>query len=201
MNNTLRYLVAAAFGAALTTAEAGSFSYSYVDGAYRDVQVKAAGEKFDMNGYDISASYLIHPNVFVRGTFGTFSGDETIRGINVDVEQDAWKLGAGYIFPINGKTDFYVAYDHENRDVKLKSPIRLSEDVEINSVEAGVRFKPITTIELFGTIGYFDADGSDNDVGFRLGGIADLSKNLGLGVEFANLYDEETTRLFARVRF
>lgn len=201
MKKSFNALVVLAVAAAYGSAHASEFNYSFVEGGYSSLDAKSGGVSADLNGYDIRGSYQIHPNFFVRGGFGVYDGDIDAFGLDADVEMDSWQIGVGYILPINRKTDVFFAIDHDERDIKLKSPFNFTDDVAVNSIEAGLRFKPITTVELFASIGHFDAEGGDNDLGFKLGGIAELSKKVGLGVSYEESFDLDTSRIFVRVAF
>lgn len=201
MQKSIKTFVALAVAAVIGSAKASDFNYNFIEGGYSNLDAKSGGISADLNGVDVRGSYQIHPNIFLRGGFGVYDGDVEAFGFDGDVEMDSWQIGAGYILPINRKTDVFFAIDHEERDIKLKSPFNFSDDVAVNSIEAGLRFKPITTIELFASLGHFDAEGGDNDLGFKLGGIAELSDKVGLGVSYEESFDLDTSRVFVRVAF
>jgi len=72
---------------------------------------------------------------------------------------------------------------------------------EINAIEAGLRFKPITTLEMIATAGYFDADGSDTNFGYSIGGLFDLADNVKLGLTYGDRLDTEYNRVYVQVSF
>ncbi|TDQ49380.1 outer membrane beta-barrel protein [Permianibacter aggregans] len=201
MKKSTQALVALAIATTVGSVQASDFNYNFVEGSYSNLDAKTGGISADANGFDVRGSYLIQPNIFLRGGFGIFDGDVDAFGFDGDIEMDSWQIGAGYILPINRKTDVFFAIDHEERDIKLKSPFNFKDDVAVNSIEAGLRFKPITTVELFASLGHFDAEGGDNDLGFKLGGIAELSSKVGLGISYEESFDLDTSRVFVRVAF
>jgi len=138
---------------------ASSFSYNFVELGYADQKNDVLSSAADQNGYDIHGSYEFHPSFFAQAYYTDQDGEQTIAQQSIDFKNRQWSLGAGWHTTLNTKSDVFVIYSYENNSVSFAHANLSKVDRDINAIEAGVRFKPITTIEVFASLSYLDADG------------------------------------------
>ena len=180
---------------------AGSFSYNFVELGYADQEIDLLSNSADQNGYDIRGSYEFHPSFFAQAYYTDQDGEQTIEQQSVDFKNRVWSLSAGWHTALNAKSDVFVMYSYENNAVSFDHSDLEKEDRDVNAIEAGVRFKPITTIEIFASAAYLDADGSENDTGYKLGTQFSLADNVHLGLSYGERFNSDFSRVYLQVSF
>lgn len=201
MHSFINRLSFALFALSALPVYAGSFSYNFVELGYADQKHDVLNSAADQNGYDIHGSYEFHPSFFAQAYYTDQDGEQTIAQQNIDFKNRQWSLGAGWYTTLNNKSDVFVIYSYENNSVSFAHANLSKVDRDINAVEAGVRFKPITTIEVFASLAYLDADGSENDTGYKLGSQFSLADNVHLGLSYGERFNSEYSRVFLQVSF
>jgi Ax21 family sulfation-dependent quorum factor len=159
----LALLAAAPFAASA----ADGISYNYVQGSY----VSTNTDGGDANGWGLSGSVAVHPNVHLFGSYAK----QDIDGTSADFDQ--WRLGAGYNRAISARTDFVadVAYDKYDAGGGL--------DFDGYSVEGGVRSALMPNLEGYAKLGYEDGDQFDGDIYGRLGAQYKFNPNWGVAAD------------------
>ena len=158
---------------------AEGISYNYVQGNY----VYTNTDSGNADGWGLSGSAAVHPNVHVFGNYA----NQKINGTGVDF--DLWRVGVGYNTAISAKTDFVgnVAYD------KFDAGGGFSSDGY--SIEGGVRSALTPMLEGYAMLGYEDGDTYNGDVYGRLGAQVKFNPNWGVSadVKVANGGDTQWT--------
>ena len=96
-----RYALMAVFLAGSATASANDLSYSYIEGGvnYLDPDGLDSGYGFGVNG-----QFAFANRFFAWGAFS--NADVDIPNSNVEVDVQAFAIGAGYYHPVTENTDF-----------------------------------------------------------------------------------------------
>lgn len=176
-----RSFIALALMAALPFAAsaADGLSYNHVQGSY----VSTNTDSGNADGWGLSGSVAVHPNVHLFGNYA----NQKIDGTSVDFDQ--WRVGAGYNRTISPKADFVanVAYD------KLDAGGGISADGY--SVEGGVRAALTPMLEGYAMLGYEDGNNYSGDAYGRLGAQVKFNQTWGVAadVKIANGGDTQWT--------
>ena len=174
----LALVAALPFAASAQDANSG-LNYNYVQGSYVSTNTDAG----DADGWGLSGSVAVHPNVHLFGSYANQKIDGTSAGF------DQWRVGAGYNKSISAKTDFVatVAYD--------KFDAGAGVDFDGYSVEGGVRSALAPKFVGYAMLGYEDGDQFDGDVYGRLGAQVKFNQSWGIGadVKIANGGDTQWT--------
>lgn len=152
-------------------------SYSTLDLDYVDSEL----DPFDGDGFSIDLSGSIHDHFFLKVAYSEV--DTEISGFELDVERTS--LGVGFhASPGPEKLDMYTQITYE--DVQAESDLdRFDADDGGFGVEVGARFAIMPKLELYGAVRYLDvSDYFDGDVGGSAGVVFDLTKWLGLNLEY-----------------
>lgn len=136
------------------TLQAADFSYNYAQLRYDDIEFTIPGSvvNIDGDGFGVSGAFEITPDLFITADFITY---DLIAGLELDV----WDIGIGYHRSINPKTDLVAGFAIGNLEIETL-------DLDIMSINAGMRHRLNDKVELGAQIKYVDYDGNDSDTRF-----------------------------------
>lgn len=163
-------------------------SYSFLDARY----VTVDGDGADADGYGISASFLVHPNVFL---FGGYADVESDGGI--DVETTTISGGVGFRHGVSGAVDLVGSAAAVNADVDV--PGFGSDDDTGFALEGGVRALLTPMFEIGGAVTYIDIFEED-ETDFVASGLLHLGAS-GFSVGASYAVDAEALSVGGRFNF
>ena len=155
-------------------AHADGLSYSYLEGAYINSDVDNFNE--DVDGLALRGSFEITDQVFL---FGSFS-DQSTSIFGSDVDLTAFRIGAGYAWPIAKNVDVYGRIGYARVEADLPGP-NLSDDGYTLGV--GMRGRVIEPLELEGAVNYTDLNDSGDDTSLGLAARYFFTPQFAVGVE------------------
>lgn len=177
----------AVLAATLSTANATDFNYSYVEGAYQDIDLNGV----DSEAFDFLGSYDVVPGFNVIAGYATGKTDNMAGGSDLDF--DTLSLGLGYHAPVAENTDFTA-------NLKLiKQDMDLVGDDTGYGFGIGVRHMLTDTIEVGSNIDFVDIYDAD-DTTFRVDSRFFVNKEISLGLAYSTS-SEEVDIFSAGVRF
>ena len=177
-------------------------SYSYVQGGYvwldGDDDI-VPGVDGDGDGWAVSGSAAIHPNIFLIAGYSKVDLDD----VNVDIK--TWDVGIGGNYTVAEKTSIYATAAYA--DGKAEG---YGESIDENgyALGAGVRYMLVTDfirasvldgIEFEGSIDYVDFDDIGDDTSFSAGVLFHVNSFVGLGVQGS--WGDDANTYVAGIRF
>lgn len=180
MNKKLIALASAlALGASAAHAD---LSYTYVEAGYMDFNDNG---DFDTDATYLQGSFSLTDSLFIKASWTGEDGDWKEFGHKIDVDGDRWGIGLGAHTSLLPGLDlvFGAEYANADSDLKLRGPLANADesvDADIWSLDAGLRFKPITWLEVYGTYTYSFID-TDAEL---LGDDEDSTSDLEIGARF-----------------
>ena len=169
------------------TVMAGDPNYDYLEARYL---LDADLDNLDGDGIRFAGSYRFTPQVFGFAEYDTVDLD------NVSADFDIFKIGAGFIHPLNTtwNADLSLAYVDAETDSR-----GLRFDDSGFEISGGVRAMIRPNIGVRASLNYIDIE--DDDTYFTLGGDYHFLPNLSAGVEIDLGADYETLSIGARYLF
>lgn len=163
----LRYLSIGVLILSSATALAEGPSYSYIQAAYKEIDLDIGDLDADGDGYEVTGTVAINESWFVFAGYSSYGLDSPYRG-----DVDRLKIGGGWHQPINSTTDWFVTASYLNDEYRSSSEDGFG-------VGGGVRSMFSPSLELYVQANYEDVVDDD----FSLGGGAwyTLTGNLALG--------------------
>lgn len=150
-----------AAGHAVAQERGERFSYSYAELGY----FSSDRDDITTNGLGVRASYAIAPQLHLfadyidlKGEFGPFNADsETIR------------IGVGVNWPSNRNVDLIGRVAYVSSDVNFNAPGLGGADEDGVGIEAGLRHRASSRLEITGSVEYVRFDGDEDDTSLNLG--------------------------------
>jgi len=176
-------------------------SYNYLQAGYAwfDADDIASGVDGDGDGWAVSGSAAIHPNIHLIAGYADASFDD------FDVDLTTWEVGIGGNYTVAPKTSIFgtVAY----ADGKAKG---YGESIDENgyALGAGIRYMLVTDfirasvldgIEFEGSIDYVDFDDIGDDTSFSAGVLFHINSFVGLGI--GGTWGNDVNSYVAGIRF
>jgi len=171
----------------MSTASATDFKYSYIEGAYQDIDL----DGLDGEAYKVSGSYNLNSNINVIGEYTNGEITNPMGGSDLNFDEAA--IGLGYHTGISSATDFtanikLVAHDND-----------LTGDDTGYGVGVGIRHMLTDKIEVGSNIDYVDV----NDIGdttFKLNSRYHLNDRASFGLSYSTS-EESNDIISGGVRF
>jgi hypothetical protein len=198
--------ISSVFSASLS---ASDLNYSYIEGEF---QITSSGDDFESDdAYSISASYQFMDKVYAFGGFfkgsGTMVAPSKLENakVKLNYDLDGYRLGAGYIHPINTNWDanFTVGFEKTDYDRDGETELFIYKDSVKDDgmfVGAGVRGMLNPEVELSASLVYASADEVvDTSVKLDLSGQYYFMENVSAGLSAT--IDSNNTSIFAQGRF
>ena len=198
----LTILTSACLALLAQSAAAKGFSYSYVEGGYRNLDADSVeGDGFEA-GFSFGAMEYLH----IVGRYSRLWIDEVDGASSVDLDLDEFKIGFGGNYPILDKVDLVLdaVYVDEQLTGKAKATgtsfkTRVNEKNEGYEVTFYGRVQALKKLEMTPHMIYRDVS-SDSDTGFGLGLVYNFHKKFSLRVRGTHFSDDSTTNLFLGMR-
>ena len=172
------------------------FNYDFIEATYSSLTVETGTIDIDGNGFSVSGSFSISPNVAFTASFGTESYD---RFLGVDVDANSTILGITGHTSTGSKTDIVGGFSVLMGEVEESDGFTtLSYDDTGNIIEFGFRHMVTDTVELTAIFSRTDIfDDTSNQTGFGLRFYSD--EKLSLGVGYATGDDVDALLFIVRI--
>jgi len=175
-----RYFLAVIILAVPVRAISQEFNYDFIEGTYSSSTVDTGFGDIDGNGFSVSGSFSISPNVAFAAGFGTESYD---RFLGVDLDANSTVFGITGHSSSGSKTDIFGSFSVLMGEIEASDGFTtISDDDTGNIIEFGIRHMVTDTVEL--TVGFSRTDIFDdtgNQTGFGLRFYSDEKLSLGVG--------------------
>ena len=143
-------------------------SYDYVQGTYSSLTDSSLGIDIDANGFFVSGSVSISPNIALKALYGTTSFDR-VAGLDIDTTEFDFGITAHTL--VTPETDISATFSVVNADTEISDGFTtLSDDDTGNAISIGVRHMASDIAELnlgFSRVDIFDDTGSSFGFGVR----------------------------------
>jgi hypothetical protein len=166
-----------------SSALASDVNYRFVEGSYL---LDAELENADGDGLRVAGSFRINNEIYAFGEYDTVDLDD----ISVDV--DVFKLGVGYIYPLDATWDANFSLAYADVDTSLPA----YNDGSGYELSGGVRAMIQPHIEVRAQMNYMDID--DSDTYFTIGGSYFFQPNLAASIDLDLGADYETLAIGVR---
>ena len=210
MNNK-RFLVVLASACLALLAQsvvAKGFSYTYMEGGYRNIDA----DSIEADGFEAGFSFGAMEYLHILGRYSRLFVDDIDGTSSSDLDIDEFKIGFGGNYPILDKVDLvldavYVdeqitgkAKVHNDDYVRGKEPkVRVNDKEEGYEATFSARVQALKKLEMTPHVVYRDV-GSDSDTGFGLGLVYNFHKKFSLRFRGTSFSDDSATNLFVGMR-
>ncbi len=164
-------------------AQAGDFSYTYVDVAYVNTDPDGIGE--DLDGLALRGSLGITDDVFIFASYADQGADFG----PFDIDLETYELGGGYAWHVSPTLDVYGKISYVSAEA---SGGGFSADDDGFGLAAGMRGWVMDKLELEGALRYVDLSDSGDDTTFVAAGRYHFTEAFAAGLE-AEIGDDATT--------
>jgi len=191
MKKQCKYFAGAALMAVGLSANAGSFSYNYVQLGYSSSETKVAGVDIDGSGYGIAGSLALNDTFFVTGA-AAHSELDIPQSNNAKV----YGLTIGARTALSDKVDAYASLSAIRGETKV---LNLSRSDTGYGLDAGLRFAATDKLELgldLGTADVFDV----NSTSFGVSAKYKLTDKVSAGIGYTSS-SEDSTAFVVSMRF
>jgi len=211
MNNKrfLVVLASACLALLAQSAAAKGFSYTYMEGGYRNINA----DSIEADGFEAGFSFGAMEYLHILGRYSRLFVDELDGASDAgDLDIDEFKIGFGGNYPILDKVDLvldvvYVdeqitgkARVHNDAYVRGKEPrVRVNDKEEGIETTFSARVQALKKLEMTPHVVYRDV-GSDSDTGFGLGLVYNFYKKFSLRFRGTHFSDDSATNLFVGMR-
>jgi hypothetical protein len=204
MNNKrfLVVLASACLALLAQSAAAKGFSYTYMEGGYRNIDADSIeGDGFEA-GFSFGAMEYLH----ILGRYTRLFVDDVDGLSSVDLDIDEFKIGFGGNYPILDKVDLVLDAVYVDEQITGKARVNGSSfKTRINDKEEGyeatfsARVQALKKLEMTPHVVHRDV-GSDSDTGFGLGLVYNFHKKFSLRFRGTRFSDDSATNLFVGMR-
>ena len=204
MNNKrfLVVLASACLALLAQSAAAKGFSYTYMEGGYRNIDA----DSLEADGFEAGFSFGAMEYLHILGRYSRLFVDDVDGLSSVDLDIDEFKIGFGGNYPILDKVDLVldavyvdeqITGDARKGDNSFKSNINDKEEGYEATFSA--RVQALKKLEMTPHVVYRDV-GSDSDTGFGLGLVYNFYKKFSLRFRGTHFSDDSATNLFVGMR-
>ncbi|MDZ7644999.1 MAG: hypothetical protein U5K76_12780 [Woeseiaceae bacterium] len=160
------------------TLQAAELSYDYAELRYLNGEIEAGGADVDGDGFELAGSMQLAENVHLFGSYQALDFD-----FNVDTS--ALEIGAGYMMPVDTRTDFVARLSYV--DGEVDTGFRDADDSGIG-LSAGFRRMFTPQIEGRAFINHTELDESDGETTIEVAGDYFFNDEFaaGLSLEFGD---------------
>ena len=183
---------------------AKGFSYTYVEGGYRNIDADSG----EADGFEAGFSFGAMKYMHILGSYSRLWVDDIDGLSSVDIDIDEFKIGFGGHYPVLDWMDLSLdaVYVDEQITGKArpkgstsKSKSRINDKAEGYEATFSARIQALKKLEMTPHVTYEDV-GSDSDTGFGLGLVYNFYKKFSLRVKGTHFSDDSTTDLFIGMR-
>jgi hypothetical protein len=204
MNNK-RFLVVLASACLVLLAQSAAakgFSYTYMEGGYRNVDA----DSIEADGFEAGFSFGAMEYLHILGRYTRLFVDDVDGLSSVDLDIDEFKIGFGGNYPILDKVDLVLDAMYVDEQITGKARVDgNSFKTRINDKEEGyeaifsARVQALKKLEMTPHVVHRDV-GSDSDTGFGLGLVYNFHKKFSLRFRGTRFSDDNATNLFVGMR-
>jgi len=204
MNNK-RFLVVLASACLVLLAQSAAakgFSYTYMEGGYRNIDA----DSVEADGFEAGFSFGAMEYLHILGRYSRLWVDDVDGLSSVDLDIDEFKIGFGGNYPILDRVDLVLDAFYVDEQITGKArPKGASFKTRINDKEEGyeaifsARVQALKKLEMTPHVAYRDV-GSDSDTGFGLGLVYNFYKKFSLRFRGTHFSDDSATNLFVGMR-
>ena len=196
MLKTTKHLLAISIMAISTNAMSKDISYDYVQGTYSSLTDSSLGVDIDADGFAVSGSFSVSPNIAVTALLGSTSFDRTA---GVDIDTNEFDFGITAHTSVAPGTDIFGNFSIVNGEVEASYGFTtISDDDTGNSITVGLRHMPSESVELsaaFTRVDIFDDTGNTTGFGVRFY----ANEKISFGVGYSTGDDVDALILGARI--
>jgi hypothetical protein len=181
---------------------ARGFSYSYVEGGYRNVDA----DSFEADGAEAGFSFGALEYMHILGSYSHLWVDSVDGLSSIDLDMDEFKIGFGGHYPILDRVDLVLDAVYVDEEINGKarpsgtsSRTRVNEDEEGYEATFSARVQALKQLEMTPHVTYRDV-GSESDTGFGLGLVYNFYKKFSLRIKGTHFSDDSATDLFLGMR-
>ncbi len=170
---------------------AGELNYNFLQATYVSSDTNISGVNVDGNGFAVSLSKEISPNI-------AFVGGIDNQSFDFGIDTNSFSFGVNYHSPINEKSDFIIGFNVLNAEVSVDG--FGSEDDTGNIISIGMRNNLQNNMEFswaFQRTDIFD----DSSTSFSLGILIGLENNFQVGFGYSSGDDTDSIGFFGRANF
>ena len=178
-------LVAAALAlmAPIAATQAEGIGYNYVDLGY--VTTDVDGFNKDADGFVLRGSLEVVDNWFVYGRYV----DQSIKFAGSDIDVERFSVGGGYAWTFAENMDLFGKLGYTQVEGEFG---HASADDDGYELGVGIRARPLSALELEGSINYVDLSDAGDDTALGVAALWYIADHLALAVE-GEFADEEKT--------
>ena len=167
--------------APIAATQAEGIGYDYVDLGY--VTTDFDGVSKDADGFVLRGSLEVIDDWFVYGRYS----NQGIKFAGSDLDVERFSVGGGYAWSFAPNMDLYGKLGY----TKFEADFGDADD-DGYELAVGLRARPLSTLELEGSINYVDLSDSGDDTSLGLAALWYITERVALGVE-GEFADEATT--------
>lgn len=156
-----------------TSAQAGTFSYTYLEAGYVDVEFDYGVADVDGDGFGIAGSAAINENFHVFGQYSALEAND------FDADQDDLTLGLGLNTPLNETVDLYGRLGWHQTEWESGG---FTDDDDGFVAFVGIRALPAEQFEFNADISHIAV--GDDDTRFGLGGLFNVTPAFALRAHY-----------------
>ena len=186
------------------SAAAGGFSYSYVEGGYRNIDADSG----EADGFEAGFSFGAMKYMHILGSYSRLWVDDIDGLSSVDIDIDEFKIGFGGHYPVLDWMDLSLDAVYVDDQITgkarpkgstSKSKSRINDKAEGYEATFSARIQALKKLEMTPHVTYEDV-GSDSDTGFGLGLVYNFYKKFSLRVKGTHFSDDSATDLMLGIR-
>ena len=200
----LAVLASACLAMLAQSAAAKGFSYTYVEGGYRNIDA----DSIEADGFEAGFSFGAMEYMHILGSYSRLWVDDVDGLSSVDIDIDEFKIGFGGHYPILDRVDLVLDAVYVDDQITgkarpegstSKSKSRINDKAEGYEATFSARVQALKKLEMTPHVTYRDV-GSDSDTGFGLGMVYNFHKKFSLRIKGTHFSDDSTTDLFIGMR-
>jgi len=200
----LAVLASACLAMLAQSAAAKGFSYTYVEGGYRNIDA----DSIEADGFEAGFSFGAMKYMHILGSYSRLWVDDVDGLSSVDIDIDEFKIGFGGHYPILDRVDLVLDAVYVDDQItgkarpegaSSKSKTRINDKEEGYEATFSARVQALKKLEMTPHVTYRDV-GSDSDTGFGLGMVYNFHKKFSLRIKGTHFSDDSTTDLFIGMR-
>lgn len=197
-------ILASACVAMLTQSVAAKgFSYSYMEGGYRNVDA----DSIEADGFEAGFSFAAMEYLHILGRYSRLFVDDLDGTSDAkDLDIDEFKIGFGGNYPILDKVDLVLDAMYVDEQITGKAKFkgdsfksRVNEKEEGYEATFSARIQALKKLEMTPHVVHRDV-GSDSETGYGLGLVYNFHKKFSLRVRGTHFSDDSATNLFLGMR-
>lgn len=177
----------------ISTAQAGDFSYNYIEGGYSNYNIEEIDSAFGVGG-----SYGVTENINVIGSYSKANID---TNSSIDASFNQLAIGVGYHTSIAPQTDILADVSYINAEVEASNNgVTVSGSEGGYGLGVGVRHQLTDSIEGNARVSYMSID-DESDTAVSVGGRYNINEAMSAGVGLTTITDKGPEIITTSVRW